>query len=171
MKNGYSHDAISSNINELVASGANVGNARYTALCYARCQYFRRYPSGALPQYLAYPGRGRARENYSEKGEPLKPNPARQSIKAASKLIEDFSGHKARILGKVEFPKNPKTAIAIGNVLGISYETKRDGVKEQYYHRFTKRNSRPLLVVSHDGKQLFILGGEYTFTERGIEDK
>lgn len=94
----------------------------------------------------------------------------KNKIKQAAKLIEDFSGHRARIMGKVRFPKNPGTGIAIGKVLGISYETKRDGVSEKYYHRFTRKTSRPLLVSSPDGKQLFLLGGAYNFTDRGIED-
>jgi hypothetical protein len=61
-------------------------------------------------------------------------------------------------------------ALAIGEVLGIIYRTKRDGVMENYIHRFAKV-SRPLLASTHDGKQLLLIGGSYNFTERGIVDK
>jgi hypothetical protein len=58
----------------------------------------------------------------------------------------------------------------VGDLDGVLYTTVRDGKTEKYVHRFRKR-SRPLLVSAHDGKSLHILGGEYEFTERGIEDK
>jgi len=60
-------------------------------------------------------------------------------------------------------------AFKIGECDGLLYTTVRDGVKESYIHKF-KKKSRPLLVSSHDGKQLFLLGGRYDFTERGIVD-
>jgi hypothetical protein len=52
---------------------------------------------------------------------------------------------------------------------GILYSTVRDGVLEKYIHKFRKAD-RPLFVVSPDGKQLFLVDGNYTFTERGIVD-
>jgi hypothetical protein len=58
----------------------------------------------------------------------------------------------------------------VGELDGVLYTTVRDGVTEKYIHKFRKK-SRPLLATSHDGKSLHILGGEYEFTERGIEDK
>lgn len=58
----------------------------------------------------------------------------------------------------------------IGEVDGILYSTIRDGNPEKYIHRF-KKKSRPLLAASFDGSQLYILGGGYTFTERGIVDQ
>ena len=94
-----------------------------------------------------------------------------RKIARGSKLAKDFSGHTAKPLGKFAFPENPGVGVAIGNVLGISYSTKRDGVNENYYHAFRNVNSRPLLVTSHDGKQLYLIGGSYSFTDRGIVDK
>lgn len=181
---GYSHATIQSNIAQLLSSGIQRDSAIYTAFCAARVSFFRKFPSGALPAYLTYSRSGRLKNYYAATGAPLRKNPARRNtghkrinapqkldIAKAAKLIEDFSGHKARIAGKLNFPKNPGVAIAIGSVLGVAYETKRDGVTEKYYHRFTLKTSRPLLVASKDGKQLYILGGEYDFTERGIVDR
>lgn len=87
----------------------------------------------------------------------------------AKSLYKDFSGHDAEPLGAVPFPPNPKSALVIGSTVGIAYETVRDGKVEKYFHRF-KVSARPLLVASFDGSQLFLLGGAYNFTERGIED-
>ena len=96
--------------------------------------------------------------------------PNAQKLRDAVKLYENFSGHDAEPIGQVEFPENPQIALAIGDILGVAYETVRDGKVEKYYHAF-KKSARPLFVVSHDGKQLFMIGGSYDFTERGIVDQ
>ncbi len=62
------------------------------------------------------------------------------------------------------------TALLIGDLDGVLYTTVRDGLKESYVHKFRKK-SRPQLASSFDGKQLYILGGGYAFTDRGIVDK
>ncbi len=97
------------------------------------------------------------------------PESRRSKINKAARLYEDFTGHDAEELGYVDF-QNPEVALAIGDVVGIIYETVRDGVKERYIHQF-KVKARPLFAVSYDGKQLYLLNGEYDFTERGIVDK
>ena len=53
---------------------------------------------------------------------------------------------------------------------GVLYTTTRDGREEKYVHEFRKRD-KPLLCVSPDGEQLFIVAGRYVFTERGIVDR
>jgi hypothetical protein len=91
-------------------------------------------------------------------------------VASAANLYERFSGHKARIVGKVAKPAVPDVLVAIGEIDGIMYSTIRDGKLEKYVHEFAKK-SRPLFAVSHDGKQLLMLGGAYDFTERGIVDR
>lgn len=56
-------------------------------------------------------------------------------------------------------------ALAIGKLDGVIYSTS-DG--QRYEHRFTKK-ARPLLMVSADGRQVYMLMGAYRFTERGFE--
>lgn len=90
-------------------------------------------------------------------------------LEAAARRLKRFSGHDARSVDTVTF-EVPETALNIGPCLGIMYETVRDGERIQYVHRF-RRNSRPHLAASHDGKILILLGGAYQFTERGIVDK
>lgn len=98
------------------------------------------------------------------------PPSVRARLDAAARRYEKFSGHKAELVEKVPFPENPKAALVIGELIEVGYVTVRDGKREHYRHTF-RAKSRPLLVTSFDGKQLFILGGEYSFTERGIEDE
>ena len=84
-------------------------------------------------------------------------------------LFRRFRGDEPKYIDTVKF-KIPDVALLIGQMDGIMYTTVRDGKAERYIHKF-KRKSRPLLAVGHDGNQLIILGGEYEFTELGIEDK
>lgn len=93
----------------------------------------------------------------------------RDQLDQAADLYERFSGHEPEAIGRVRVPPTPRVGVAIGEVDGILYSTVRDGVLEKYIHKFRK-SDRPLFVVSPDGKQLFLIGGAYTFTERGIVD-
>lgn len=88
----------------------------------------------------------------------------------AAKLYENFTGHEGDVIARVTPPKMPKAVAVIGEIDGLMYTTIRDGVHEKYIHKF-KKSARPMFCVSPDGKQIFLLGGEYLFTERGIIDK
>lgn len=93
----------------------------------------------------------------------------RVEVNKAARLYEKFSGHDAEEIGRVQVPATPKVGVAIGTLDGVLYTTMRDGRTEKYIHKFAKRDA-PLLVVSPDGKSLHLIGGRYTFTERGIVD-
>ena len=88
----------------------------------------------------------------------------------AEDLFERFTGHDAEPLGTVRLPPMPKHLAVIGELDGVLYTTTRDGQRERYVHEFRKRD-KPLLCVSPDGEQLFIVAGRYVFTERGIVDR
>lgn len=92
----------------------------------------------------------------------------------AAKRLEDFSGHQARKTLAVRSRSAEKTGLIIGELDLIGYRTKREGIAGgkliRYAHDFAK-GSRPLLAVTSDGKQLHIVGGQYEFTEAGIEDR
>jgi hypothetical protein len=90
--------------------------------------------------------------------------------RAAAKLLQDFTGHAPRRARQVAVPGDPGAGLAVGPVLLIGYETTRDGKREKYVHEF-RRGARPLLAASHDGRALYLLGGAYRFTERGIVDR
>lgn len=87
-------------------------------------------------------------------------------IAKAVDLFRNFTGHEPEFVDTVNF-NMPDVGMLIGKCDGVLYTTVRDGKTEKYIHEFTGR-TRPLLAVSFDGKQLLMLGGAYTFTERGI---
>jgi hypothetical protein len=103
------------------------------------------------------------------KKNPVPPS-KRVQIRNASKLYSDFSGHEASEYETLDKPILPDVMLKVGEIDFVGYTTVRDGKTEKYIHKFSKK-CRPLFTVSHDGKQLFMLGGSYDFTERGIVDK
>lgn len=138
-------------------------------------------PSGKIIDLTYQPNIKAARQYLAEHGivdirqrGGLKTNPASRSasdeVQRAADLYHDFTGHTDLKAVKIKAPRVPKAMLAIGYCDGVLYSTVRDGNAEKYIHRFAK-NSRPLLTASPDGKQLFMLGGAYDFTERGIVDK
>lgn len=162
IKQGYSRATISFNVGEMVKAGYPQAQAVKIALNYARVAYRKKYPAGPYPPELREP-------------ETVRKNPAPSRSKAAKiasamKLYKKFSGHEAQEVGRMKKPEFPDVGIVIGEMDGVTYETIRDGVKEKYFHRFDKK-SRPLLISSHDGHSIYIVGGRYDFTEDGIVDK
>lgn len=103
-----------------------------------------------------------------------KKNPQRREtypaseVRAAARLREEFTGHESK-RGKIVKPRSVKVGIDIGPCLAVAYETIRDGKREKYMHEF-RPGARPLLAASFDGRSLFLLGGAYRFTDRGIVD-
>lgn len=87
-----------------------------------------------------------------------------KEIQRAASLYKRFHGKEpTRVdIVDVEAP-NPEVALVVGHVHGISYITPAG---EKFFHKFGK--SRPLLAVSSDGKQAYILKGGYKFTDRGF---
>lgn len=83
---------------------------------------------------------------------------------AAARLFKKFTGHRPR-QSDIYMVNCSDMVVEIGTVNAIVYETVRDGIKEKYYHEF---KSRPVLAISHDGKQAYILAGGYRFTEKGF---
>lgn len=94
----------------------------------------------------------------------------KKAVGRAAALYQDFTGHAARVLARIKKPVYPDAVVVIGECDGLLYTTVRDGEVESYIHRFRKK-SRPLLCCSEDGHTLYLLGGAYRFTDRGIIDK
>lgn len=97
-------------------------------------------------------------------------NRIRKQFDKARKLYTAFSGHKAEPLAQIEKPTIPDVGIVIGYCDGLLYTTVREGEVEEYIHEFRKAD-RPLFVVSPNGDQLLLIGGNYDFTDRGIVDR
>lgn len=86
----------------------------------------------------------------------------------AKQLFFNFFGRDARPKDIVTVKQDePECALVIGEVHAIQYKPRNNGDKLTSFHRFHKSN-RPLLLVSSDGKQIYILKGGYRFTDRGF---
>ncbi len=83
----------------------------------------------------------------------------------AERLFRDFHGRNPRD-NEIATVKQttPEETLEVGELYGVMYKVK--GTKEPYLHRFG--SSRPKLLVSADGKQIYIVGGKYKFTDRGF---
>jgi hypothetical protein len=93
-----------------------------------------------------------------------------RELRQAVKLSEDFSGHEAVSMGRVKAPTPPRVAIVVGYCDGLLYSAVRDGKMDRYIHTFAHAD-RPLFLVTPNGLQLMLYGGNYDFTERGIVDR
>jgi hypothetical protein len=97
-----------------------------------------------------------------------------EALDQAAQKLEDFTGQPATHVERAASRSNEKTGLVVGELDEIGYRTRREGVEggrmARYRHSFRK-NSRPLLAVSSDGKQLHVVGGQYEFTDAGIEDR
>lgn len=182
LKGGYSYDAFRSNISLLVNAGHERNAACAIAADRARSEFFKRFPAGALPQWLNHQGY-RLKKEFFDSGRPIQRNPSRKektargtvsvvenAIKRARKLGFDFSGHDPKILKVLKVSTKPQVLLCVGTVLGIIYRAKRDEVETDYIHKFRFKKARPTLAVTHDGRQMKLLGGAFQFTDRGIED-
>lgn len=178
LKNGYGYETLRENFAQLHNQQQTPEQAAAIAYAHARLCYFRRYPNGLLPSYLAYPKSNRARNHYDAQGKPRgmrasvylrNPSPPRAEIAAASSLLESFSGKEAQRIIDVKFPKVPRVGLVFGELIEVGYRSRRDG--QLYRHTFRLKKSRPLLAASSDGKSVYIVGGRYAFTDRGIEDR
>jgi hypothetical protein len=197
LKVGYSRETVQANIATVFLETGD--NAQSVAVAYAmaRRSYFKRFPDGALPAWLAFPKGYRMRKYYDAHGKPrmaganplplallashaapsaafsaMRKNPSAppaNEVRKAAKLFADFAGYDADTLEAIPLQPLPKTGLAFGQLVEIGYISFRDG--EPYRHTFRLKRSRPLLVASHDGKQVLLIGGSYAFTERGIEDR
>lgn len=96
--------------------------------------------------------------------------PAPENLRQARKAYIDFHGEPVRQVRRATMPAIPKEVWQLGRIVGIAYEAVRDGKRDRYMHKF-KSGSAPVLAVSPDGTQLWLVGGHYQVTDRGIEDR
>ena len=93
----------------------------------------------------------------------------KKELAKAYKLYEDFREAKPKRIVRLNYDDViPKSLMSIGNLVEVRYDTTRGGKVEKYQHKF-HAGSRPLLCASDTGL-LYIIGGRYEVTERGIVD-
>lgn len=94
----------------------------------------------------------------------------RSQLGNAVRLYQKFREAEPRYVDSLKANPLPRVAMEIGRLDGVLYTTTHAGKATKYIHKFTGR-SRPVLATDGKGKQLYILGGAYDFTEDGIVDK
>jgi hypothetical protein len=87
----------------------------------------------------------------------------------AIEIYQSFREKKPRRCAVVDVDI-PSIVASIGHVEAIDYRTTHGRRLKLYRHEFVS-GSRPLLCVSPDGRQLYLLGGRFKFTGRGIVDR
>ena len=89
-------------------------------------------------------------------------------VQKALKLYTQFREAKPHRAFRVDI-ELPTALMSMGNIRFIGYDTTRNGKTELYKHDFAP-GSRPVLCADGDNGQLFIIGGRYHVTPRGIVD-
>lgn len=101
-------------------------------------------------------------------------NPRRKTArkrKRAAKAVTLYRGFREsepRDQERWDLPADT-VGVKMGLCVGIIYATTIRGKKEKFIHEF-RRDAAPVLAVGEDGTQLYLLGGKYRVTERGIVD-
>ena len=91
-----------------------------------------------------------------------------KEIKKATKLYKEFHwGYKFNKQFKVDL-EIPEVVFALGFVRSITYQTRKKGDKKDMFYIHAFNPPFPTLTCNNEGNQLFILGGGYRITDRGI---
>jgi hypothetical protein len=102
-----------------------------------------------------------ARERFREFHE-VEPRSSNDIVKIGGTAPEEWIQAMARRAGE----RAPATlGLAVGRFVAITYLSVGDG--QTYTHEFNRKN-RPIIYVNSDGRQAYILEGEYRFTRRGF---
>lgn len=91
-----------------------------------------------------------------------------KQIEIAERKLKHFTGKKATKIKHLH-TQNNNVMYELGKLKAVIYEAEIDGEVNNYIHEFGKTDT-PILAVSFDGKQLYILGGAYEVTNCGIEN-
>lgn len=88
----------------------------------------------------------------------------------AAERLSEFVGREIGEFREVKINPDYNVGYVLGEIPEVHYIAERDGEVFHFDHKFNEA-SRPLLVVSFDGKQLMIAGGRYSVTDEGIVDR
>ena len=95
-------------------------------------------------------------------------DPSTSLTLARSKFLE-FSGRRPESMQRIRCERVvPQTLVKVGDLLGLIYASDRDrrGVKRSYIHFM---EAPPILACNPQGDRLYVVGGNYRVTRRGIE--
>ena len=92
-----------------------------------------------------------------------------ESIQRGIGLYHGFNGFEPSQVVKVHHPRViPPVVVELGELVGVMYRSDKGqpGQPRTYIHRM---ENPPRLVSNIEGTQLYIVGGSYKITPRGIE--
>lgn len=92
-----------------------------------------------------------------------------RGLDKAGNAFRAFSGMEPGRLVEVKAGSVPRVAWLLGEMEEVLYNTERDGKRERYLHKF-KKTARPLIAVDPETGSAFLVGGDYTVTDRGFTD-
>ena len=93
---------------------------------------------------------------------------SRAGIQRAARLYRSFRERTPTRARKVTV-RLPKAVMVMGTCDGILYTTTHGGKASRYKHVFAK-GSKPLLCAGTGRNQLYLIGGRFHVTDRGIVD-
>lgn len=99
----------------------------------------------------------------------IKGNPSDDEWQAVVRLFDEFHDFEptTAVVCKVDSLKIPGVLVSLGDLVEVTYKSNKfDKRSRLYVHKFGA--DKPVLAASKDGK-LFIIGGGYGITSRGIE--
>lgn len=92
-----------------------------------------------------------------------------ESLQRGMGLYHGFNGFESAQVVKVHHPRViPPVVVELGELVGLMYRSdkRQPGRPQTYIHRM---EDPPRLVSNIEGTQLYIVGGSYQVTPRGIE--
>lgn len=92
-----------------------------------------------------------------------------ESVQRGIDLYHGFNGFEPAHAVKVHHPRViPPVVVELGELVGLIYRSdkRQPGQPQTYIHRM---ENPPRLVSNIEGTQLYIVGGSYQVTPRGIE--
>jgi hypothetical protein len=110
-----------------------------------------------------------ARVHPSHSPQPIHPAPLSQSIHQGKTLYREFNHFEASRSIKVKHSRLiPPVVVDLGELVGIIYRSDKGqpGQPQAYIHFM---QAPPRLVSNVEGTQLYIVGGSYRMTRKGIE--
>lgn len=92
-----------------------------------------------------------------------------KALNAADSFYSNFHwGRDAKSVLKTQVKQIPEVLVSLGELHAIEYKAaKGERGKETYRHVFHKE--KPIVCCDPRGRDLYIVGGSYHITERGIE--
>ena len=91
------------------------------------------------------------------------------SVRKAAGLYKAFRERAPKTARRVTI-ELPKAVMVMGHVDFIGYTTTHGNARAVHYKHKFARGSRPLLCAGPGKGELFLIGGRYHVTERGIVD-